>query len=60
MRLYHLFFKRKLKNYVSTDKNYIIAERNCEPLCLKLTTNYNNVASTKNREIKNHLYKKVQ
>ena len=39
------FFNKKLKNYVTTNKQFIMEERICEPLCLKINPNAKNQAS---------------
>ena len=39
------FFKKELKQYCDTDKKYVFEEKYCEPLCLKLSCNSNNLGS---------------
>lgn len=39
------FYNKKLKNYVAMDKKYLMEEKCCEPLCLKINVNAKNQAS---------------
>ena len=41
------FFNSSLKQYVATDKRYVFVAKYCEPLCIKLSCNKDNMASNK-------------